>query len=276
MSIVKFNGGDAVTMTSLELVDFINDHRKLQAEQAGEEFPSKGFSKLEHKHFLDKVPEVLGERSAEFSADLPDSYGRPRRGYRLGKRESCLMAMSYSYDLQAAVFDYMTELEQRLAQQNAFVLPRTRAEAMRLAADLEEQNGVLALENQQQAAKIESLENFFMAGETPFQFVKRLNGVNCSLISHSLMEMGWVFNDADPKSRPHYRVYSATRAKKWLNEKPRTIRGEGESTFVRYDLVLLLDGAKKLHDLYMSQKLPMKKTWDGRFSYTKFTSEASL
>jgi hypothetical protein len=156
------------------------------------------------------------------------------------------------------------------------LLPQDLPGALRFAADLAEEKAVLALVNQQQAAKIESLENFFMVGETPFQFVKRLNGVNCSLISHALMEMGWVFNDADPKSRPHYRVYSATRAKNWLNEKPRTIRGEGESTFVRYDLVLLLNGAKKLHDLYMNQKLPMKKTWDGRFSYIKFTSETSL
>ncbi|QLG90744.1 phage antirepressor KilAC domain-containing protein [Pseudomonas yamanorum] len=123
MSIAKFqDGGAVITMTSIELVDFINNHRKGRAEQAGELFPSKGFSKLEHKHFLDKVSEVLGERSAEFSADLPDSYGRPRRGYRFPKRESCLMAMSYSYDLQAAVFDHMTELEQKLANPQANVM----------------------------------------------------------------------------------------------------------------------------------------------------------
>ncbi|WP_275628808.1 hypothetical protein [Pseudomonas sp. 273] len=107
-------GGQAATMTSLELVDFINEHRKQQAEQAGQPFPSDEFPELLHKNFLAKVPEVLGERSAEFAADLPDSYGRPRRGYRFPKRESCLMAMSYSYDLQAAVFDHMTALEEKL------------------------------------------------------------------------------------------------------------------------------------------------------------------
>jgi hypothetical protein len=155
-------------------------------------------------------------------------------------------------------------------------LPENLPDALRFAADLAEEKAVLALENQQQAKKIESLENFFMSGETPFQFVKRLNGVNCSQISHALMEMGWVFNDADLESRPHYRVYSRTREKKWLTEKPRQIRGEGHTTFTRYDLVLLIDGAKKLHDLYLSQKLPMKKTWDGRFSYIKFNAETSL
>lgn len=101
-----------VTMTSLELVSFINEHRRQQAEVAGQRFPSKGFAKLEHKDFLEKVPAVLGDTSAEFSADLPDSYGRPRRGYIFPKREACLMAMSYSYELQAAVFDRMTALEE--------------------------------------------------------------------------------------------------------------------------------------------------------------------
>jgi len=91
---------NAVTMTSLEMVDFINGQRK------------EGEAELQHKHFLEKVPKVLGEEtSAKFSADLPDSYGRPRKGYRFPKREACLMAMSYSYDLQAKVFDRMTELE---------------------------------------------------------------------------------------------------------------------------------------------------------------------
>lgn len=264
MTIAEFQGSDAVTMTSLDLVEFINGRR------------AENGPMLDHADFMKKVPRVLKKDAGKFSDIYLDSMNRSQRCYRFPKRESCLMAMSYSYDLQAAVFDYMTELEQKLAQQNAFALPRTRAEAMRLAADLEEQNEVLALENQQQAAKIESLENFFMAGETPFQFVKRLNGVNCSLISHALMELGWVFNDADPESRPHYRVYSRTREKRWLTEKPRQIWGEGQTTFTRYDLVLLIDGAKKLHDLYLSQKLPMKKTWDGRFSYSKFSPETSL
>ena len=88
-------------MTSLDLVDYINSQR------------DEGESELQHKHFCEKVPKVLGaERSAELLADLPDSYGRPRKGYRFPKREACLMAMSYSYDLQAKVFDKMTELEE--------------------------------------------------------------------------------------------------------------------------------------------------------------------
>lgn len=135
MTDLTITGGQAATMTSLELVDFINSHRKQQAEQAGQSFPSDDFPELTHANLLAKVPKVLGGTSHSFECDLPDNYGRPRRGYRFPKRESCLMAMSYSYDLQAAVFDHMTALEEKVAT------PLTAAEqllaSVQLTVDLE-------------------------------------------------------------------------------------------------------------------------------------------
>ncbi len=118
-------GGGPVTMTSLELVDFINSQR------APEEGP------LRHANFMAKVPKVLGEGGV---LQFKDTYTNPQNGqtyqcYRFPKREACLMAMSYSYELQARVFDRMTELEaqaQALARLN---IPQSYAEAMRLAAD---------------------------------------------------------------------------------------------------------------------------------------------
>ncbi|MBC6659570.1 Rha family transcriptional regulator [Morganella morganii] len=100
------------TMTSLEMVDYINADRKAKAESEGLSFPCKKYRKLSHKNFIAKVPRVIGEnQSAKFLADYTDSKGRTYRGYRFFKREACLMAMSYSYELQAQVFDHMTELE---------------------------------------------------------------------------------------------------------------------------------------------------------------------
>lgn len=265
MTIAKFQGGDAVTMTSLELVDFINGRR-------AEDDPV-----LDHADFMKKVPRVLKKDAGKFSDIYFDSMNRRQKCYRFQKRESCLMAMSYSYELQAAVFDYMTELEQKLAEQSAFVLPRTRAEALRLAADLEEQNEVLALENQQQAKKIDALENLFMPGETVPQFAKRLNGVNSQQMLAFLIEIKWVYNaERDPDSSPKYRVYAVPRDKQWLTEKPITIRGEGILPFIKYTPVMLEEGARRLHDMYLAEKLPMKQTWDGKFTVSKFTSESSL
>ncbi|CCW31125.1 Rha family transcriptional regulator [Xenorhabdus nematophila] len=103
---------EAPTMTSPEMVDYINADRKAKAEAEGLTFPCKKYRKLQHKDFLKKVPKVLGEeQSAKFFADYTDDKGRVQPCYRFPKRESCLMAMSYSYELQAQVFDHMTELE---------------------------------------------------------------------------------------------------------------------------------------------------------------------
>jgi len=135
---------NSVSMTSLELVNFINGHRKQQADAAGVGFPSDGFAVLQHKHFLAKVPVVLGaETSAKFSADLLDAYGRPRVAYCFPKREACLMAMSYSYELQAAVFDHMTALEAKLSQPIA--MP-SYAESLRLLADQIEETARVTVE----------------------------------------------------------------------------------------------------------------------------------
>ena len=88
------------TMSSVELVDFINANR------APEE------ATLRHDHFMVKVTKVLGERDApNFRGIYTDSLGRGKPCYRFPKREACLMAMSYSYDIQAKVYDRMTDLE---------------------------------------------------------------------------------------------------------------------------------------------------------------------
>ncbi len=102
---------DKPTMTSIELVDFINSERKKAAEQAGVKFPSKGFAKLAHDDFMAKVPKVLGADAPKFSGTQSYGNNNSRAIYTLPKREACLMAMSYSYDLQAKVFDKMTALE---------------------------------------------------------------------------------------------------------------------------------------------------------------------
>jgi len=102
MNALTIPGGAAVTMTSLELVDFINSQR------------AEGESELRHDHFMAKVPQVLGETVApNFRGYYKASNGKQNPMFTFPKREACLMAMSYSYDLQAKVFDRMTALEAR-------------------------------------------------------------------------------------------------------------------------------------------------------------------
>ncbi|WP_330508113.1 ORF6N domain-containing protein [Pseudomonas putida] len=157
------------------------------------------------------------------------------------------------------------------------ILPQDLPGALRLAADLAEEKAVLALENRQQAKKIEALESLFMPGETVPQFAKRLNGVNSQQVMAYLIHIKWVFNsERDPDSSPKYRVYAEARDKHWLTEKPTAIRGEGIPSFIKYTPVMLEEGARRLHDMYLAGKLPMKQTWNGEFFYTKFNPENSL
>ena len=121
MNIQAFNS--TPTMSSIEMVEFINSQRKeCEAE-------------LRHDNFMAKVPKVLGEEDALILKGIyKDAYGRDKPCYRFTKREACLMAMSYSYDLQAKVYDRMTALED---QQKLIALPNfsNPAEAARAWAE---------------------------------------------------------------------------------------------------------------------------------------------
>jgi len=89
-----------ISMSSLELVDFINSQRE------------EGEAVLDHADLMKKVPKVLKKDAGRFSDIYLDSMNRRQKCYRFPKREACLMAMSYSYELQAKVFDRMTALEE--------------------------------------------------------------------------------------------------------------------------------------------------------------------
>lgn len=111
-NLVEVSG--ALTMSSLELVEFINSER-LTAD--GEDAVT-----LRHDHFMEKVPVVLGaDHAPNFRGMVTVAIGsgatRQSPCYNFPKREACLMAMSYSYDIQAKVFDRWQELEVTLKEQ---------------------------------------------------------------------------------------------------------------------------------------------------------------
>lgn len=100
--LTNITGGESVTMSSRDLVEFINIQRL------------DGGAFLAHSDFLKKVPQVLGELVAgKFASYYIDSNGKQHPMYIFPEREACLMAISYSYDIQAKVFDHMTALESK-------------------------------------------------------------------------------------------------------------------------------------------------------------------
>lgn len=70
----------------------------------------------EHKNVLADIRVMLddlGLTSAEFSADLPDGYGRMQPGFSLPKRECLILVSGYSVAMRARIIDRWQELEAR-------------------------------------------------------------------------------------------------------------------------------------------------------------------
>lgn len=102
-TLIVQQANDAVTMTSLELVSFINSIRAQEP----------GYISLRHDHFMRKVRDVLGDDAPKFGAVYKSGNGENRSMYRFPKREATLMAMSYSHKISAQVYDRMEALEQQ-------------------------------------------------------------------------------------------------------------------------------------------------------------------
>lgn len=92
------------TMSSLEIVDVINEERR--AEAAGSEF-----TVLRHADFMAKLEKHPGIDSTKFSGQYKDSTGRKLKCYHLPKREAELMVMSESLKVQTRVYDRLVALE---------------------------------------------------------------------------------------------------------------------------------------------------------------------
>lgn len=76
----------------------------------------------EHKNVLAdirKMLEDIGKTSAEFSADLPDAYGRMQTAFTLPKRETLILVSSYNTELRAKIIDRWQELEAIVAKHMA-------------------------------------------------------------------------------------------------------------------------------------------------------------
>lgn len=91
-------------MSSLDMVAYINSTRE------------PGSAEVAHGDFLKKVPFVIGN-AGNFSSVYIGGNGQERPCYNFPRREAMLMAMSYSYKLQATVYDAWQEAEAKVVAQ---------------------------------------------------------------------------------------------------------------------------------------------------------------
>lgn len=193
----NFNTNE-VTMSSPEIVDFINKFRK---ETATVEKPYK---ELRHDDFMRKVPGVLGDKHApKFIGTQNYGNNNTRHIYNFPKREACLMAMSYSYELQAQVFDRMTAMEEALKAKNSFDItnPAHLLQAIEVQAklniELSEKVAVLA-------PKAEALEVIADTSNTYcLRECAKTIGIKESDLIKLLIDRKWVYRDSDRKLQPH-------------------------------------------------------------------------
>lgn len=101
------------TMSSLEIVEVINEERKADAEAVGTRFIA-----LRHDNFLVKIEKHPGIDSPKFLGEYKDGTGRALKCYHLPKREAELMVMSESLKVQTRVYD-------RLAEKEAAAIPNS-------------------------------------------------------------------------------------------------------------------------------------------------------
>lgn len=78
--------------TNTELVELLNEYR------------TEGEPRLRRDHFKRKAVKVLGNI---------DQFRREDWVYRFPRREACLIVMSYSNELQAAIFDALSAKRRR-------------------------------------------------------------------------------------------------------------------------------------------------------------------
>lgn len=209
----------------------------------------------QHKNVIVDIRKMLAElklNSADFSAQYQTKDGRMQPCFFLPKREALILVSGYRVELRAKIIDRLNELESQQSPR----LPQTLPEALRLAADLAEQN-------QQQAVQIASMESYFRNGISPFEFVKGLNGVNALKIGEFLVGKNWLYEQSNMK-----RVAAYARDR-YLTEETTEIAQHGKEPFVAYKPVLLRKGAAKLYEWYTKGELPMKKNWNGEYTQDK-------
>lgn len=201
------NSPGGVTMTTPELVEFINNHRNEVAT------PEKPLVKLHHRSLMAKVPQVLGfESAAKFIASDIYSNGTGgsvnRQIYILQKREACLIAMSYSYELQAQIFDRMTAMEEALKRPTSHALSipdfTDPATAARAWAEQFEAKQLAEKKIAVLAPKAEALDTIADTSNTyNIRECAKNIGIREKDLIQLLIEKKWIYRDSDRKLQPH-------------------------------------------------------------------------
>lgn len=210
MNAIVNTSQQGITMTSLEIVEFINKERAAAF--------SKGeltkYTELSHRNFMAKVLQTLGEEGA---LKFKHTYINKQNGqeypiYVFPKREATLMAMSYSAKISAAVYDRMTELEEQL-KSTALALPNfsNPAEAARAwALEYEARQALEVIVQEKQeviaiAAPKAEFYDRFISSSTVIGIRDAASNMNIHRdeLRLFMMAKGWIYKSASGSIRAY-------------------------------------------------------------------------
>lgn len=207
----------------------------------------------EHRNVRRDIENMAKELSLSFEQKVLESTGgRPSVVYLLERREVEILLTGYSIPLRAKVIDRLHELEEQ-AKGAAFRVPQSLPEALRLAAELAEQNEKLALENQEMAPKAVVFDNCVaLRQETLTVFARTLEGLNTMKLKSDLADLGYLYRAVGSGK---YRVYSKYRDTLFVEK---LIAHPSNPV---YEILPTAEGKKLVVDLYKQGKLTMKKAY---------------
>ena len=152
-----------------------------------------------------KMLEALEITSPELSGimevPMPRGGSRPVEVFYLPKDLTITLVSGYNVQMRYAITKRWMELEAQVAKPVS--LPTSFAEALRLAADLEEQKEQLAQANKQLTHERDGLSS--VVGKhmhTVSRFARTLPGINSMKVKADLLDAGYLY-----KTRNTYRVY---------------------------------------------------------------------
>lgn len=219
------------------------------------------------KHFhvkrdFEKLCKDLEIGVSNFGYSYLDVQNKTQTEYLLDKDLTLTLVSGYNVKMRYAIIKRWQELETQTNQPLPSEIGRKELALMVIQA--EEEKEKLLIENHQKDVAIESLQSYFLSGQTAPQFVKSLNGVKSNEINKFLHDNHWLYKD----QKNNWRVTSYARDR-YLTEETTQIIKRGRDPITTYKPTLLKKGAQRLYEFYLANKLPMKINWNGEYTLDK-------
>lgn len=226
---------------------------------------------VESRHdSVKRTIETLSDKGlVTFTQTVEKGIGRPLTVYHVGKRDSYVVVAQLCPQFTARLVDRWQELEQKQQvpainlndpKQLLGLLQNYAERTLELENKVVVQDTVIAVQEEQ----IHSLQNLFNEGMTPSAFVKQLNGCNANAVSDYLEQIGWIYS-RERKGGKDWFAYANSRDK-YLRQSSYCPNPAYPNVRI-HTVQLTKQGAVKLYQMYLDNKLPMRKVWDGKFTH---------